>query len=107
MNKNKLYKTIKQLKNNIEKDLYNKDNDNIRLYIKTWVIGSLDMIKEKAQGGYNYYPQNATYKQLYFDYEKHLFCDNASEIIKEKARQYLMTDDNIKLSLQLKNIIIK
>ena len=106
MNKNKLLKTINELRNNIKKDL--DSHTNICLYVKTWVIGGLDMLENKAKGKLSYvWPYKATYSYLLNDFLKSFYCCYINEKIKSETIKYLCTCENIKMINQLISLINK
>lgn len=101
MNKNKVLKLIKQLKEN-----FNESKTlNNRLYVETWVIGSLETIEDKINGRL-YYPYNETYKQLFTDFYKHFICKNISEHIEIETKERLLTTENTVLVEELKRCLL-
>ena len=101
MNKQKLNKIIDDFKENINKDL--EQHQAIKLYVKSWVIGGLEMIQNKANGGSNYYPFNATYKELLRDFMSCFFCSRISEELRDEATYYLITLKNMEFLILLTN----
>lgn len=97
MNKNKTQKIINLLKENFEM----AKTINNRLYIQTWVIGALETIEDKMNGKL-YYPYNATYKDLFNDFDKYFHCINISDHIKSETMERLLTCENLCLFHQLK-----
>ena len=95
MNKQKLFKIIAELRANIESKLSNDLRES--LYIRSWVIGQLDMIESKARGEKCYiYPYNATYSYLLYELKIAFYCERISEDIEAQAKAILLTDENIK-----------
>lgn len=82
MNKEKTTEIIENLIDNIEKQAQYPEFDCARLYVKSWVIGGLNSLKSKINGGYNYYPENATYKTLFQDFICYFYCLNINPKIK-------------------------
>ena len=100
MNKNKVQKIINELK----ESLINPKTLNNRLYMESWVIGSLETIEEKMDGKL-YYPYNETYKELFNAFETYFYCKNISEHIKNETKERLLTEENIVLVQELKRCI--
>ena len=97
MNKNKAQKLINQLKEN-----FNESKTlNNRLYVESWVIGSLETIEEKMNGKL-YYPYNDTYKNLFNDFEKYFHCENISAHIEIETKERLLTEENISIVEELR-----
>ena len=97
MNKN----TVKRIINELKESFNQSKTLNNRLYVESWVIGSLETIEEKMDGKL-YYPYNETYKELFNDFEKYFHCENISEHIKNETKERLLTEENIVLVEQLK-----
>lgn len=107
MNKNKLFKTIEKLRENIAK-AYPTNTPASYLYVRSWVIGGLNMLESKARGiRASVYPYGATYRHILNNLEGYFFLVNCSESIKEEAKQKLHTPENISLIYELKRIIEK
>ena len=104
MNKTTYLKIINELKNNIDAGL--QDYKDISLYVKTWVIGGLIELENKATGK-PVYPYDATYKELYNDFLDAFLCNKIIEQIKEETMSYLLTSENIYLCNKLGNMINK
>lgn len=100
MNKNKAQRIINQLKRNFNE---NKTMNN-RLYVETWVIGSLETIEDKMNGRL-YYSYNESYKELFNDFYKHFICKNISEHIEIETKERLLTTENTVLVEELKRCI--
>ena len=104
MNKSKLFKVIDELKNDIEKNL-NTQSERTQIYIRSWVLGGLEMIESKAQGGRNYYPTNATYKTLCIDFLKAFICLNINEEIETETKKYLYENTKFQTIQHLTSIL--
>ena len=101
MNKNKAQKLINQLKEN-----FNQSKTlNNRLYVETWVIGSLETIEDKMNGRL-YYPYNDSYKELFNYFYKHFICKNISEHIEIETKERLLTTENTILVQELKKCLL-
>lgn len=101
MNKNKAQKIIKELKSNFKQS----ETINNRLYVESWVIGSLEEIESKMNGNifyrYSSY-RDLTYRGLFNEFDKYFHCENISENIKSETMECLLTTENISLFYQLK-----
>lgn len=98
MNKNKAQKIINLLK----EDFRLNETMNNRLYVETWVIGSLEEIESKMNGKLYYFRNKNTYRELFNDFDKYFHCENISEHIKSETMERLLTCGNISLFYQLK-----
>ena len=76
MNKEKALKII----NNIKEAIKKNELEESRLYVDSWIIGSLNSIETKINGGYVY--KNRTYEQLFKDFISYFFCRNIDPAIK-------------------------
>lgn len=86
MNKEKALKIIQDLKEQINKN----EMKEARLYIQSWVIGGLNQIESKINGG-SVYPYNATYEYLFKEFINYFFCRNIDPAIKVYAIASLFT----------------
>ena len=88
MNKNKAQKLINQLKEN-----FNESKTlNNRLYVESWVIGSLEEIELKMNGKVYYFRDKNTYRELFNDFEKYFHCENISAHIEIETKERLLTE---------------
>ena len=100
MNKNKAIKIINQLEENFK----NGETINNRLYVETWCIGTLHIMKAKMNGecGLSW---AGTYKQLHRDLVHYVECESISEHIKEETIERIFTEENATLINELGRII--
>ena len=98
MNKNRVQKIINELK-----ESFNQSKTlNNRLYVESWVIGSLEEIELKMNGKVYYFRDRNTYRELFNDFEKSFHCENISKHIEIETKERLLTKENIKLVQELK-----
>lgn len=76
MNKQKALKIISNIKEEIKKH----ELEEARIYVDSWIIGSLTSIETKMNGGYVY--ENRTYEQLFKDFISYFFCRSIDPAIK-------------------------
>lgn len=100
MNKNKAIKIINQLEENFKEG----ETINNRLYVETWCIGTLHMLKAKLNGESKLY-WVGTYKQLFRDLVHYVECESISEHIKKETIERIFTEENAFLINQLGRII--
>ena len=84
MNKEKTLKIVDDLINHIKENEENPEYECAKIYIDSWVIGALTMIKNKITDKC-IYPANATYSQLFQDFVSKYFCKNINPSIKVYA----------------------
>ena len=101
MNKQKAIKTIDNLIEEITSRANTEEYAEAKLYINTWVIGGLKSLKSKLNGGFGYYPENATYNQLLQIFIRYYFCININPDIEmcAKACLYSSTIRSLIISL--------
>ena len=101
MNKNKAIKIINQLEENFK----NGETQNNRLYVETWCIGTLHMMKAKMDGVNPWFTGKYTYKQLHRDLVHYVCCESISDHIKEETMERIFTEENATLVNELGRII--
>lgn len=86
MNKEKTLQIIEKLQTIIEENSKNPEYECAKLYIKTWVLGTLDELKTKIIGvDVPYMVKDTTYSRLFLDFVNLYFCRNINPTIKVYA----------------------
>lgn len=105
MNKEKTLKIIERLQQIIDSKKETPEYEVAKLYIRTWVIGSLEEIKEKINGNQlvTYYSPRKTYAELFQEFINFYFCKNINPEIKIYAIAVLFDFDTRDLIIDLYN----
>lgn len=103
----RLLKLINQLKNNIKNDPKYNASEKTFSYIWAWVVGGLEALESKINGGFSYYPPRATRRDLFRDFKQYFYCERIAEEIKAETLAQLMTDQNKKLVEKIEKLILR
>lgn len=103
MNKEKTLKIIERLQQIIDSKKETPEYEIAKLYINTWVIGSLEEIKEKINGNelVTYYSSRKTYAKLFQEFINLYFCKTINPTIKIYAIAVLFDFETRDLIIEL------
>ena len=102
MNKEKTLKIIERLTNIIKERKENEEYASAKLYVETWVIGTLNEIKVKVKNvDVPYMVKHTTYSRLFQELINFYFCRNINPSIKIYAIACLFTTETRDLIIDL------